>query len=1534
MSQIRVMNKAIVLLSVFLINLSSVWGATVSVRVSGDNDDAEELISDGDMYRGSTDLEFSYDSYHGGLQIVGMRFRNVAIPQGEVIDSAYISFETDETDSGTTNLVIYGEDTDDANLFANNSGNISSRTKTTASVNWSPSAWNTVNELHQTVDISTIIKEIVDRPGWSSGNDLVIMIEPGTGCTGSSCQRTAESHDGVSSEAPMLVVNYGVGGGSCDTFHDQFSTESYSRQDGTVNWATNWDEVGDNDNAVSGDIEIEGGQLQLEGEGSASTPLGAPYIQREADLSSYTTATLSFDYSESGDWEGNDDIEIYASVDGGSNWTLIHTFTNDQGSSTQQFSQSITGYISANTRIAFVEKANSSGERFFIDNVQIDACTPSGGPASAWFQFDESQWTGSSGEVIDSNSNSFHATATNGPTTAALTPAVAGDPGTCSYGTFDGVDDYVALPSGYPNLSTDYTITAWIRTTDNTRSGQRILIDDQSNTQGFGFSLGDGGTGRVRFYSRSTNPVSLDTPNVVASNTWYFVAAVADITNLTKRIYVYDQAGTQLAATSGGYTGSWGSDAGAVSIGGENDASSESGPNFHFVGNLDEVRVHGAALSAAQISALMNDTRTCSSLQCINDDFNRASLGSDWVVSNTSGSFGDPRIVNGRLRLTDASNNVATVASLQRLFPGANNRIVYDFDLFAYNGNGADGIAVTLSDSAVSPVPGGYGGSLGYAQRCGINGFAGGWLGVGFDEYGNFSNPNECRSGGPGFRVDAVAIHGSGSALTGYPYLAGTGTLSPGIDQSGASPAPGHRYRVTVDHTSGSVANVSVERDTNGSGYQTLIGVFDVFSVNPSQAAVPQNWLMSLTGSTGGSRNIHEIDNFQVCATSILPIDSIDHYRFYHDGSGLTCSPENIQIRACLDSTCSAEYSGTINATLGPAGWVGGTSQSFASGDTLQLWYVTAGTATLQISGDSSDVTAVNVPRCFIGATEQADCNLLFLESGFAFDVQDHVADLQQTVTIAAVRKDLVTDQCVPGFQNVSRDIQFWSSYLNPLSGTLPVRIGGVAIAGSSPGSTRTLSFDNVGEATFTLQYADVGQMSLNASYLGTGDDAGLVMTGIDNFITRPDHFVLTIPGNPAAADATGAVFKKAGELFQVEVEARNASDAVTPNYGQESSAESVLLVNTLIVPAGQANPALAGSFNAFGTDCDGDPAAGVACGDFSWNEVGIITLQPGIFDGNYLGTGDVAGNSSGNVGRFIPNRLSVSANSPQLGHGCGVGGYTYLGQEFPFLVDPVLTVTALNSGGGTTSNYGGSFWKLSSALGGRNYTDAAGTGLAVSLTSGAVALSEETDYDGDGVLTISGDRLTYAKPVTARAPFASSVNLNIPAGNLTDADGVCYDFDANGSCDSFQIAAIGNTPQRFGRLTLANAYGPEILPLTLTLAAEYYDGSAYVINVDDSCTTYDFTDLGLTNYQGNLAGGETTAAGNGSLVAGVGTMMSLSAPGDGNDGSVDLTLDLSILTGAAQEWLRDAGTDPTAKATFGIYQGNQRLIYMRESVQ
>ena len=180
-------------------------GGTVEVRVETSSDDAEENVSGnniGSVDLTSTDLELARDDQTGrGNQIVGMRFQNVDVSAEATIVSAYIEFETDETTSETTTLTISGEDADNAEAFTGSAYNISSRPQTSAQEAWSPGPWSTVNEKHQSPDISAVIQEIVDRGGWSRGNDMALFIE-GTG------KRTAESFDGESAAAPLLVIEY------------------------------------------------------------------------------------------------------------------------------------------------------------------------------------------------------------------------------------------------------------------------------------------------------------------------------------------------------------------------------------------------------------------------------------------------------------------------------------------------------------------------------------------------------------------------------------------------------------------------------------------------------------------------------------------------------------------------------------------------------------------------------------------------------------------------------------------------------------------------------------------------------------------------------------------------------------------------------------------------------------------------------------------------------------------------------------------------------------------------------------------------------------------------------------------------------------------------------------------------------------------------------------------------------------------------------------------------------------------------------
>jgi Tfp pilus tip-associated adhesin PilY1 len=175
--------------------------AQIDVRVSHGDDDAEETFSNGSMNRGSSDLEMSWD---GHVQVVGIRFENIIIPNKAVITNAYIKFRADGNESDATNLVIIGEADNAASRFSGTDHDITGRTPTTALVNWNNVApWNDYTE-YDTPDLRTIVQEIVNRVGWVSGSDMAFIIT-GTG------QRRADSYNESSSNAPLLHVEYDTG---------------------------------------------------------------------------------------------------------------------------------------------------------------------------------------------------------------------------------------------------------------------------------------------------------------------------------------------------------------------------------------------------------------------------------------------------------------------------------------------------------------------------------------------------------------------------------------------------------------------------------------------------------------------------------------------------------------------------------------------------------------------------------------------------------------------------------------------------------------------------------------------------------------------------------------------------------------------------------------------------------------------------------------------------------------------------------------------------------------------------------------------------------------------------------------------------------------------------------------------------------------------------------------------------------------------------------------------------------------------------
>src|SRR3989344_1030262 len=171
----------------------------ITKQIVTGSDDAEENVSSGSMSLTSSDLEFTTDGTK--TQAVGMRFTDLSIPQGAIITNAVIEFTADEQQTDITDLSFYAQAADDPATFTASSGDINSRLKTLGSTVWRDIEVWTVSQKYKTPDLSLVVQEVVNRPGWMSGSAMVFIVT-GTG------HRTAEAFEGVPTLAPKLVVTY------------------------------------------------------------------------------------------------------------------------------------------------------------------------------------------------------------------------------------------------------------------------------------------------------------------------------------------------------------------------------------------------------------------------------------------------------------------------------------------------------------------------------------------------------------------------------------------------------------------------------------------------------------------------------------------------------------------------------------------------------------------------------------------------------------------------------------------------------------------------------------------------------------------------------------------------------------------------------------------------------------------------------------------------------------------------------------------------------------------------------------------------------------------------------------------------------------------------------------------------------------------------------------------------------------------------------------------------------------------------------
>jgi len=113
-------------------------------------------------------------------------------------------------------------------------------------------------------------------------------------------------------------------------------------------------------------------------------------------------------------------------------------------------------------------------------------------------------------------------------------------------------------------------------------------------------------------------------------------------------------------------------------------------------------------------------------------------------------------------------------------------------------------------------------------------------------------------------------------------------------------------------------------------------------------------------------------------------------------------------------------------------------------------------------------------------------------------------------------------------------------------------------------------------------------------------------------------------------------------------------------------------------------------------------------------------------------------------------------------------------------------------------------------------------------------------------------------------------------------------------------------------------------------MRTEHFDGAGFITNLSDSCTSYNASKISLTDISLDPAL-TNVLGGTGNFLAGKTQEIKLEAPGSGNQGAIGVLYD--AYNWLEYDWDSDGAhdDDPSALATFGVFRGDDRVIYWRE---
>jgi len=539
-----------------------------------------------------------------------------------------------------------------------------------------------------------------------------------------------------------------------------------------------------------------------------------------------------------------------------------------------------------------------------------------------------------------------------------------------------------------------------------------------------------------------------------------------------------------------------------------------------------------------------------------------------------------------------------------------------------------------------------------------------------------------------------------------------------------------------------------------------------------------------------------------------------------------------------------------------------------------------------------------------------------------------------------------------------------------------------------------TVSYPDVGQLTLNAtDTASGGPTGSTGNFVVYPDHFGLNIVNSNSVANAATN---DTSGTAVTSCLADTVFTGAGQTFTVNVRPLNLSGSVTANFGNETTPQTITLTGPVVAPvagSGALNnitiTKITSGTNPFGGTASVNLPYFKSLPNFS--DVGCINLTAGVT--NYLATGATV-STSVVVGRFVPDHFTIQTGSnvtPILDTKNGT--FTYMDQPFGFTTQPKLVVQAQNAQNATTANYTGSFGTLFST--GLNYQYALGvfpangtdTIPSLTLTPGSstvVTTALPAVASGTGTYTFTtsdtnfGSASGFNIPRSAGQlvpPFYAEMQLQVPTIKDTDlvqCDASCACITGVAGCTG-SPSANANRGYAFGAITLGNGIafdsgktfyfgrmivpatsGSELLNLVVPLQVQYYTSSGFALNTADS-TTVASSFASPNNPPTCPAAGSpnpllcaisgfstTVASVSPTFVSG---QASLTLTASNALGFVDIIPQLQS-SAANLPWLQyawpsnsgnitGAYTDnPRGRATFGIFKGNDRKTYQKETFQ